>query len=137
MKRLTLTIALALAASARAEPERVGLHMLSAHQHAGYEAFTVGAYGVWSGGLTAGALRNSERRLSLYLGQTWETSDRQWSLTVGGITGYRETCLSPLLVPSFRTRLTQDLALRLSAIPKPPRTGGSAAAHVSIEIDLK
>lgn len=113
----------------------LGLHLLSAHVQPGYEAATVGVYAQAPGGLTVGALRNSERRLSFYAGRTWQTDDGRWALTAGGITGYRSARLAPLLVPSVRLQLGAGAAARISLIPK-PRAGGSSAAHISLEWTL-
>lgn len=110
----------------------LGLHLLSAHAQPGYEATTVGVYAQAPSGLTLGALRNSERRLSFYAGHTWQTADDRWALTAGGITGYRSARLNPLLVPSVRMPVGDASAVRLSLIPK-PRNGGSSALHLSFE----
>ena len=50
---------------------------------------TPGLYVRSDSGLTAGIARNSLRRTSVYVAQTWTTSDGRWSLTVGAITGYQ------------------------------------------------
>lgn len=50
---------------------------------------TPGLYVRTESGLTAGIARNSLRRTSVYLAQTWTTDDERWSLTLGAITGYR------------------------------------------------
>lgn len=50
---------------------------------------TPGLYVRTESGLTAGIVRNSLRRTSVYLAQTWTTEDGRWSLTVGAITGYQ------------------------------------------------
>ena len=111
----------------------VGLHLLSAHMGGGYEPLTVGAYARWDGGLTVGALRNSERRASVYAAQTWETADRRVALTVGAISGYRAVPISPMVVPSVRFDLSTRAALRLAYVPK-PNTRGSAAVHLAVEL---
>lgn len=132
MKHLTILIALAIPAIASAEPTRVGLHLLSVHAARGYEALTFGAYVQSEGGFTFGALRNSERRLSVYAGQTWHTADGQWALTAGAITGYRSARVTPLLIPSVRIPLGEAAAARIGFVPK-PRDGGSSALHLSVE----
>lgn len=111
----------------------LGIHMLSAHARPGFETVTAGVYLQSSSGLTAGVLRNSEGRLSLYAGQTWHTSDGRFALTVGGITGYRSARVVPLVIPSMRVQLAPNTALRLSGLPQVQR-GGSAALHLSIEL---
>lgn len=118
--------------SAGADVWTLGLHLLSAHAQPGYETATVGVYAQAPGGLTVGALRNSERRLSVYAGQTWHTADGRWALTAGVITGYRSARVTPLLVPSVRLPLGPAATVRLGLIPK-PRDGGSSALHVSVE----
>lgn len=114
----------------------VGLHLLSAHAQPGFEAATVGLYAQAPSGLTAGVLRNSERRLSLYAGETWHTADGRWAITAGAITGYRGARVTPLLVPSLRLQLGDGAAARISLIPKPPREGGSSALHLSLELNF-
>lgn len=133
MKHSILLIALAISASARAEPCLVGTHLASLHAKPGYEWATYGVYVRSCSGLTAGVLRNSEGRSSVYLGQTWSTSDGRWSITAGGITGYRSARVSPLLVPSLALPVSARSAVRLSFLPQSTR-GGSAALHLSIEV---
>lgn len=50
---------------------------------------TPGLYVRSDSGLTAGIARNSLRRTSLYLAQTWETESGRFAITAGAITGYR------------------------------------------------
>lgn len=112
----------------------IGVHLLSGHSAGGFESVTPGIYAVTPEGTTAGILRNSEKRLSLYVGKTYETEDRRWALTVGGITGYTSTPLVPLAVPSFRLKVSDQAAWRLSFLPRAPKVGTSAAVHLSLEL---
>lgn len=132
MKHLIGLIALAALASAKAEPCLVGAHVASWHARPGYEWATYGVYARSCSGVTVGALRNSEGRASIYLGQTWSTSDGRWSITAGGITGYRSAGLNPLVVPSVALPIARRSAVRLSFLPKSNR-GGSEALHLSLE----
>lgn len=132
MKHLIGLIALAAVASAKAEPCLVGAHLASWHVKPGLEAATYGVYARSCSGATVGALRNSEGRSSVYLAQTWTTRDGHWSLTAGGITGYRSAAINPLVVPSYAMPLSARTALRLSFLPQSNR-GGSAALHLSVE----
>lgn len=111
----------------------IGLHLLSAHLGGGYEPATVGAYLRRADGLTVGALRNSEGRVSAYAAHTWETADRRFALSVGAITGYRTAPVSPMVVPSVRMGLGDQAALRLAYVPKPHTPRGSAAMHLTVE----
>lgn len=132
MKHLIGLIALAALASARAEPCLVGAHLASWHARPGYEWATYGVYARSCGGATVGALRNSEGGSSVYIAQTWSTRDGRWSLTAGGITGYRAAGVSPLVVPSLAVPLSGRAAARISFLPQAHR-GGSSALHLSIE----
>lgn len=111
----------------------IGLHLLSFHIHPGFETATVGIYARSPEGITAGALRNSEGRFSAYLGYTAEWGPM--AVTVGGIGGYKRGEVQPLLIPSVKIPFVNDVAARLSFIPSPGR-GGSAALHLSFEINL-
>lgn len=133
MRHLLVSIAASVSVGAMAEPTRVGLHLVSIHERAGFRTVTPGLYAEAADGLTLGALGNSEGRLSLYAARTWHTGDDRWSLTAGVITGYRSAKVTPLLVPSLRVPITSATAARLSLIPKPPREGGSSALHLSVE----
>lgn len=73
-------------------PWILGLHLLSAHAHPGYDTVTPGLFVRSPGGITAGVLRNSVGRPGVYLGQTFETADGRFALTLGAITGYRTHC---------------------------------------------
>lgn len=67
-----------------------GLHVQSLHIPA-RENDNNANYGLYirtDSGLTAGGYRNTLRRNSIYLGQTFEYG--QFSLTLGGITGYQQ-----------------------------------------------
>lgn len=111
----------------------IGLHLLTAHTAGGMEPMNPGLYVRMPAGFTAGAYRNSEGCGSAYAGWTVETADRRFALTVGGVTGYRGSKLSPLVVPSVRVGLTRHASLRVAYLPKPPRYGRSAGLHFSIE----
>lgn len=135
----SLTLALAGAAHAFT-PEVVGLHLVSHHFSAAQKGRPAwndnnpGVYARWSNGFTLGTFYNSERRQSVYAGQTWETP--RWcglaaSVTAGAVTGYARP-VSPLLAASASVVLVKGTALRVTLLPRAhPR--GSAAAHLSVE----
>lgn len=112
-----------------------GAHLFSRHENAA--AFKDGNHGAYvqhlRTGITAGIVRNSYGRTSAYLGHTWHTADGRFALTAGVITGYPDSPVSPLLIPSMRLPLTRHLAARVSYLPKPPRHGASSAVHFSLE----
>jgi hypothetical protein len=108
----------------------IGLHLLTAHTAGGYEAVTPGIYLRHESGITAGVLRNSLRRPGAYLGYTWsrDVGPVEVAVTVGGIAGYEAAKVMPLFVPSVKLG-----AVRLGYLPKPPKFGGSAGLHLSVE----
>lgn len=111
----------------------VGLHLASAHSRPGFEAANPGLYLKRDDGLTAGLLRNSYGRASLYAGWTLETTDGRLAVTVGAITGYPARSVSLLVAPSMHVPLAAGWGARLAVLPKPPIPGGAAALHLSIE----
>jgi hypothetical protein len=77
----------------------LGVHLISAHSAPGLNDDNPGLYVRTNGGLTAGFYENSlsrthvngndgSRRVSRYLGWTWETSGRGLALTLGAVDGY-------------------------------------------------
>lgn len=133
-RRLFSALALALlAASAGASspliPETIGLHGVTWHSRAGFCNVNPGAYGIWSNGLTVGTYRNSECSQSFYLGHTWhaDTGPVRWSLTGGGVTGYRAMTITPMVLPSAGVG-----PFRLTYIPRLRKTGAHAF-HVALE----
>lgn len=115
----------------------LGLHLATAHSAPGFEAATPGIYMRAGYGFTAGAYRNSYGKGSAYVAWTLETGDflgqRRFALTVGAVTGYPARPVLPLLVPSVRFGLSDDVSLRLAFIPKPPEIGSAYGLSLSIE----
>lgn len=134
-----------LATEARAEkPEVIGVHLGTWHSKPApkrvgeWSDFNPGIYARWSNGFTAGTLRNSERRQSVYAGWTWE-GPRHWTvrpaLTVGAITGYTSD-VSPLAALSAAAQITRRTAARLAWLPK-AEDGGAHGIHLSLEWSTK
>ncbi len=86
----------------------IGLHLVSAHSAAGMNDNNTGIYARTSAGATLGVYENSisgtklngndgRRRMSAYLGWTWETSGQRLALTLGTVNGYgrdeQRTCV--------------------------------------------
>lgn len=115
----------------------LGVHLASLHSAGGLQSANPGLYLRTESGFTAGVLRNSYSRTSAYAGWTFETQDKRFALTVGGVTGYPAKPVLPLLVPSMRIGLSEwqpGAALRLSYLPKPPADfGRSHSLHFSLE----
>ena len=108
-----------------------GLHLGSHHfQARDFNNVTPGAYVRWGSGLTLGHYFNSERRPSLYAGQTFEHGP--FAVTVGAITGYRRAYVLPLVVPSVRIGRVGDVSFRLAYLPKVGRDG-SHVLHLMAE----
>lgn len=123
-----LAPALGLAASPLI-PETIGAHAVTWHSRAGFCNVNPGAYAIWGNGLTAGAYRNSECAWSAYLGHTWhaDTGPVRWSLTGGGVVGYRAMPVTPMILPSAGVG-----PVRLFYIPRLRKTGAHAF-HVALE----
>jgi len=141
MKRTIATLALLFAAlTTHAQglmPETVGLHLAS--KHSSYKQqwndANVGVYARWGNGITLGTMRNSERTQSYYAGWTgdWALTKRiDAGLTLGLITGYKRAKVLPMVVPSLRLAVTENLGLRTSYIFNPDK-GGAHALHISAE----
>jgi hypothetical protein len=120
----------------------LGAHLLSFHapgaytsdagRRVAYERITPGLYLRAPSGLTFGAYRNSYGDGSAYAGWTFETESKRFALTVAGVTGYERARVLPLLIPSVRFGLTDDLALRIAGAPRIEK-GGAALLHVAVE----
>lgn len=114
----------------------IGLHLATAHEKGGYNSITPGLYikseNSFYGLNTAGILRNSIGRTSVYLGYTFDY--RNFGLTIGGITGYPHAIISPILIPSWVFSQTGPVNHRLSWLErKPDEPDSSRAIHYSLE----
>ncbi|MEY2893921.1 MAG: hypothetical protein RJA98_3829 [Pseudomonadota bacterium] len=115
----------------------IGLHLATAHfggapNSPHVENVTPGLYLRTASGITAGIYSNSEGGTSAYAGQTYETDNGRFALTVGAVVGYRVAPILPLVVPSVRFNPTEQAGLRLSYIHNPLR-GAPSGLHLSAE----
>jgi hypothetical protein len=118
-------------------PETIGLHLGSKHSSykQDWNDANFGVYARWGNGITLGTLRNSERAQSYYAGWTgdWSLTKRiDAGLTLGLITGYKRAPVLPMVVPSLRLAVTENLGLRTSYIFNPDRQGAHVL-HISAE----
>jgi hypothetical protein len=106
---VTLCLALgACAAHAQEDGMTIGLHLASAHSAGRMNSSNPGLYLRLPSGFTAGFYENSlsrtryggnegSRRYSAYAGWTWQTDNRTWAASLGGVTGYgrdeQEVCV--------------------------------------------
>lgn len=107
--RTTLILAAALLMTTAAQAFTGGLHVHSMHVQAkdADNNQNWGLYARAEDGLTAGWYRNTLRRNSFYLGQTFESGP--YALTLGGITGYKvkdgegwsRNYIAPLVAASY------------------------------------
>lgn len=114
-ERAAYPVALAIgimSAYCEARASTVGLHLHTFHLGGDGDLppalrntdHTPGLYVRSESGLTAGIARNSFRRTSVYLAQTWTTDDERFSVSVGAITGYRyKTVTGQRACPEGRT----------------------------------
>lgn len=117
--RSIIALALSAAAFAAHADTRVGLHIGTVHSERGFNDVNPGVY-VEHNGYTAGVLKNSESRTSVYAGYTWHYGNL--GLTAGAITGYRRAQVMPLVTPSIRFNVGPG-AIRLAYLPKVDDTG--------------
>ena len=103
-------------------PQAVRLHLVSWHDHAGYNNANLGAALRWKGGLTAGGFNNSYGGSSWYAGlivPIVESRVIQLELTAGAITGYSETSPADLVaVPSLGLRLSPRNSVLVVVMPR-------------------
>lgn len=121
-----------------ASASTLGLHVATAHFGAPkgqrLKSWTPGLYLRTDAGLTLGAYSNSNGDPSTYAAWTWQTADRRFALTAGGVTGYPAATVMPLVVASARVPITLRAGLRLAVLPKPKH--GTGGLHLSIEHDF-
>jgi len=120
----------------------IGLHLASVHSNTNPKHppnnVNPGVYVETTEGWTAGTYRNSQYRQSFYAGRTLDLDLAPVitaSLTLGAITGYRQSPVLPLAVPSLRLRLSDDVATRVAYVPRVEKKG-AAAVHLMVEFKL-
>lgn len=132
MKQTIAAIAAALCMVAPASAQdKYGLHLGSVHfPKDEFNNFNPGAYARWNNGLTVGGFYNSERRVSLYAGYTYEIG--RFAVTMGAVTGYRRSKVLPMVIPTLRVGSIHGVDMRLAFIPKLEK-GMSNALHLMLE----
>ena len=129
-----LAALLLVATPKRAYAATLGLHLATAHFGGeGLHSSTPGVYLTTNSGLTLGAYSNSYGATSTYAAWTWQTADKRFALTAGGVTGYPAARVMPLLVPSVRIPIVGGASARLSFLAKPPKKGSAGGLHLSVE----
>jgi hypothetical protein len=120
-----------------AEAWLIGLHLATLHSNHALQAENPGIYMRAPDGATAGVLRNSYGRTSVYGGWTFETEDQRFALTVGAITGYPAKRVLPMVTPSVRLPIGDSgTALRLTFLPRAAKYGTGVGLHASVEISF-
>jgi hypothetical protein len=109
----------------------VSVHLLSLHDAPGFQAVTPGlSIREPETGLTVGILKNSEGGDSVFAGKLME--HKNYGLFIGAITGYKSASVLPMVVPSYKINLANDVNLRFSYLAK-VNSNGANAIHFSIE----
>lgn len=110
--------------------DAVGMHVGSQHFPAkDFNNSNPGIYIKMKSGLTAGTYYNSERRVSVYVGQTYDWGPM--SVTLGGITGYKMAVM-PMVVPSIRLLRNETTSVRIAVLPKIEKQGATVV-HLMLE----
>lgn len=138
---LWLRVAVLVAAwgvAGQAEAATVGAHIGSWHSEPGFNNVNPGLYAQADNGGTAGIYRNSVRKVSTYAGWTFEKQLGESvtvSATVGAITGYPAAKLLPMVIPSIKVKLFDEVSARVIIIPM---VNPKQCAHVvSFAIETK
>lgn len=124
---LAFTLALASSLTAQADTT-IGVHVATYHlnRDADFNEFNAGLY-VVRAGWTAGAYRNSIRRVSTYAGYTHNrVFGTPVDVTVGAVSGYLPAPVIPMLVPSIKLH-----NVRLGILLPFEKKGGGL--HVAVE----
>lgn len=132
---LLIALVLILAASA-AQAATVGVHTFSLHDAPGYRTTTPGLYLRTDAGFTAGAMKNSHGRTSIYAAWSISTDESRpisAALTLGAITGYAIAPVVPMAVPSIAARVGQHTLVRLVAQPRYHPQQGANVLHLTLE----
>lgn len=109
----------------------ISVHLLSLHDTPGFNSVTPGfSIREPATGLTIGALKNSEGRDSVFMGKLME--HKNYGLFVGVISGYKYAPVLPMIVPSYKINIGQDIDIRFSYLAK-INAQGANVFHFSIE----
>ncbi len=129
MRRLTYIMLSLMLACGSASASTLGLHIGSQHFPAkDFNNANPGMYYIADSGATVGGYYNSERKLSLYAGYTYDYGP--FRLQAGVITGYSRPVL-PMVAPS----VALGHGFRLTVLPKVAR-GGASVIHLTWETKL-
>lgn len=136
---ITLSVATLMSASASAdEIVAYGIHIGSKHfPQYQYNNSNPGVYVRMESGMTYGTYYNSERRMSVYAGYTYQFDDT-YAVTVGLVSGYslgkEKTRIYPMIVPSMKLGKIGDTTFRLAIMPQASsKNYGSTAIHLMAE----
>lgn len=137
-----LLIGLLTMATAPARAVELGLHLVSLHSQSRgmdgteYRHVTPGLYLRTDDGITLGVASNSHGRGSVYAGLTWSSDAAApvgAGLTLALVTGYDVAPVVPLVAPSLRVALGEQVALRVIALPRWHPKQGASTVNFAIE----
>jgi hypothetical protein len=112
----------------------LGLHFATLHiPDREMNDFNPGVHAEAENGVSVGFYRNSIRKESLYIAETFSLDSID--LTVGGVTGYSKPVV-PLLVPSVKFGLGDGWAGRVTMIAPIPKLT-PLAFHFSVEYNFR
>ncbi len=119
-------VALGAATATSAFAGTLGFHIGSWHDRGGLNNVNPGIYYKTDGNFVVGTYRNSFKVQSSYLG--YVIDEGPFALIVGGVTGYDNALISPLVVPSVSYR-----GVRVSVAPKFQGVNEITCVHLSYE----
>lgn len=111
-----------------------GLNTVSYHTDTSAHYNTNPGVYVQYGSVAAGTYYNSERNQSTWGAYVFTSESCRYDLMVGLVTGYKSPVL-PMLVPSVKFAITDDMRLRLSVMPtsRDAKKLDGAVFHASFE----
>jgi hypothetical protein len=111
----------------------VGLLLYTAHfQPSGLNPNTVGAYVISDSGFTLADYKNSDYKNSAMAGWTFQKGP--FAVTVGAVTGYPHNSVFPVVLPSYKFNLTDEVGVRVSAFPQ---VFGMKSGGVTFSVEFK
>jgi len=116
----------------------IGLHLVSWHSQEGYTGTNPGVYAKSECGVTVGAYRNSEARLTVYGAYTLDPPKLPVWASVGVATGYgpqygEARPLTPVFIVGLKSPQFSGYRFRLGYIPKLGQMNNTHVLHLMLE----
>lgn len=116
----------------------IGLHLASWHSDPRFSGVNPGVYAQTDCGVVAGAYRNSERRLTVYAGWSFDPDDSPVWASAAIATGYgppegKARPVTPIAMVGLKRDLGARLRVRVGYVPRLGRFNQTHVVHLMIE----